>query len=93
MTFSDHTISLKAGDYLPEVEIKGSSIYERLSSTHWTLIVCGKQKIKFQLAQLKILHVPDNTYKPTYILIKPDWHVALVENEISESALREHLSF
>ena len=70
--------------------IDKKSIYEKLSSTQWTLIVCGKEKIKFQINQLKIYHVPENTYSSRYILIRPDWHIVLALNSISDKIIRNY---
>ncbi|EKD92178.1 MAG: hypothetical protein ACD_29C00134G0002 [uncultured bacterium] len=82
---------IKSGVILPDCEIKGDSIYTLLSETHWTLIVCGKEKIKIQHKQLKICHVPENTYSTRYILIKPDRHIALAENEMSNETILQQL--
>jgi hypothetical protein len=75
---------------LPNITIGDKPIYEKLSSTHWTLIVCGKEKIKFQMKELKILHAPENAYPSRYILIRPDRHIALATNTISESILKNY---
>ncbi|MCX7125474.1 MAG: FAD-dependent monooxygenase [Gammaproteobacteria bacterium] len=73
------------GYFLPYKKINEKTIYELLSPTHWTLIVCGKEKVKIQSPQLKILHVPENTYPSRDILIRPDWHIALISNEFNAS--------
>lgn len=75
-----YTPTVKPGYFLPYKKINEKTIYELLSPTHWTLIVCGKEKVKIQLPQLKILHVPENTYQSRYILIRPDWHIAMVDD-------------
>jgi hypothetical protein len=82
--------TIKSGYFLPHAEIDGKSIYEKLSPTHWTLIVCGKEKIKFKMDQLKILHVPENTYPFRYTLIRPDRHVAMTTNTVSEILLKKY---
>ena len=87
----EYTPTTKVGYFLPSTLLKDNPIYEKLSPTHWTLIVCGKEKIKFQTNQLRICHVPENTYPSRYILIRPDWHIALTSNEISENAVMNHL--
>ena len=79
------------GNLLPDSIIKEKSIYELLSKTHWTLIVCGKEKIRFQMPHLKIMHAPEGAYSSRYILIKPDWHVALADNKIDEQSLTQTL--
>lgn len=88
MKQSKYTPTCKAGYFLPNAIIQSHSIYEKLSPTQWTLIVCGKEKIKFQLPNLKICHVPENTYSSRYILIRPDWHIALTLNVLSEPLIR-----
>jgi 4-hydroxyisophthalate hydroxylase len=80
----------KSGYFLPNKLISGKSIYEKLSPTRWTLIVCGKEKIKIKIPQLKICHVAESTYPSRYILIRPDWHIALAENEISENEIKNY---
>ena len=87
MKQSEHIPTIKPGDFLPNTLIGGNAIYTKLSSTQWTLIVCGKEKIKFQANRLKILHVPENTYPSRYILIRPDRHMALTANQISENEI------
>ena len=76
-----------AANFLPSVIIKDRPIYELLSSTHWTLLVCGKEKIKFQHKQLKILHLPENTYPDRYILVRSDRHMVFSGNILNEPML------
>jgi hypothetical protein len=90
MTALSQNTAAKPGDLLPPKTIDQKPIYEKLSPTHWTLIVCGKEKIKFQLPNLKILHVPENLYSSRYLLIRPDKKIALTENEISEILLKNY---
>ncbi len=90
MSPSEYIPTMKPGYFLPHIEIDGKSIYEKLSPTQWTLIVCGKEKIKFKMDQLKILHVPENTYPSRYILIRPDWHIAITSNTITEVVLKNY---
>ena len=78
-------------DILPNTLIDGKPIHERLSPTHWTLIVCGKEKIKFRTTELKICHVPENTYPSRYILIRPSWHMDLTANVISEDEVMNYI--
>src|SRR3990167_5277943 len=90
MPQSEYTPTCKPGYFLPNKMIDKKSIYEKLSSTQWTLIVCGKEKIKFQINQLKIYHVQENTYSSRYILIRPDWHIVLALNSISDKIIRNY---
>lgn len=92
MKQSEYTPTCKPGYFLPNAIIDSKSIYEKLSPTHWTLIVCGKEKIKFQVDQVKIFHLPENTYPSRYILIRPDWHIALTMNSISEQIIKYYLN-
>lgn len=92
MSPSEYIPTTKPGYFLPHIMIGEKSIYEKLSPTHWTLIVCGKEKIKFQMNALKILHAPENAYPTRYILVRPDWHIALAMNTISESVLKQSVS-
>ncbi|MDP1575096.1 MAG: hypothetical protein Q8L78_09240 [Coxiellaceae bacterium] len=79
--------TVKPGCYLPSITVNEKDIYELLSKTHWTLIVCGKEKIKMNQPQLKILHLPEGAYSLRYILIKPDWHIVLSDNLLNESEI------
>lgn len=88
---SEYIPICKPGYFLPNKMINNQSIYEKLSPIHCTLIVCGKEKIKFQLAKLKICHVPENTYSSRYILIRPDWHIALALSSMSEQIIQNYL--
>jgi 4-hydroxyisophthalate hydroxylase len=90
MNQSKYIPTTKPGYFLPNKLISGKSIYEKLSPTHWTLIVCGKEKIKLKMHQLKIYHAPEGTYPSRYILIRPDWHIMLAENVISESEIKNY---
>ena len=90
MPQSEYTPTIKPGYFLPNVVIDKKSIYEKLSPIQWTLIVSGREKIKFKMDQLKVLHVPENTYPSRYILIRPDWHIALTNTAITESLLKNY---
>jgi hypothetical protein len=85
------TVAVTINSLLPSIIVKDKLITDCLSSTDWTLIVCGKEKIKFQIPQLKILHVPEKSYDFRYILVKPNHHVAMMENSISQPMVIHHL--
>lgn len=87
---SEYIPTAKPGYFLPYKKINDKVIYELLSPTHWTLIVSGKEKIKFQINNLKILHAPENTYLSRYILIRPDWHIAIASDSITEGVLKSY---
>jgi hypothetical protein len=91
MKESEHISTIKPEVILPNAFINAKPIHARLSQTHWTLIVCGKEKIKFRINQLKICHVPENTYPLRYILIRPSWHMALTADTISEDGIMSYI--
>ncbi len=88
---SEYIPTAKPGYFLPHIKILDKSIYQKLSPTLWTLIVCGKEKIKFQIKHLKICHVPENTYPSRYILIRPDWHIAMAQDKVTEEEILNYL--
>lgn len=90
MKASEYIPTIKFGYFLPNAQIRHQSIYEKLSPIHWTLIVCGKEKVKYQYKTLKIYHVPEYTYPVRYILIRPDWHIAFCGNTISDADINTH---
>lgn len=81
------------GYFLPHCWIeKQKSIYDALSAINWTLIVSGDKTESIEQWQKKfedfhftldILHLPKATYPYKYVLIRPDWHIAFVGNELS----------
>jgi 2-polyprenyl-6-methoxyphenol hydroxylase-like FAD-dependent oxidoreductase len=85
MKQAEYIPTTKSGYFLPHVKIGDQSIYQKLSPTQWTLIVCGKEKIKFHTKNLKIYHVLEITYPCRYILIRPDWHIAFSKDTITEN--------
>ena len=89
---SNHEQETKPGYLIQNVKINEKSLYELLSPIHWTLIVCGKEKIKINLAQLKILHVPENAYPSRYILIRPDRHIVIAEDILNVALINQHLT-
>ncbi|MCX7120843.1 MAG: hypothetical protein NTZ67_03585 [Gammaproteobacteria bacterium] len=85
-------MNIKAGDKLPSIQIKEKPIDDILSATHHTLIVCGKEKIRFQSARLKILHLPEKAYVARYILVSPDRQVLIAEDAITDDQLKSALT-
>jgi len=75
------------GYFLAHRWLDGSlSIYDKLSATHWTLIVSG-QVPEDELKQLSdfnlnVLKLPKDTYPFYYVLIRPDWHIAYVSDHL-----------
>ena len=69
------------------------SIYNKLSATHWTLIVSGEvdniflQDILDSGHIIEIMQLPKDTYPARFILIRPDWHIAYISNEHSMNRL------
>lgn len=93
MEQSKYQPTCKPGYFLPFKSIQGKAIYEKLSPTHWTLIICGKEKVKFTHLSLKFLHVPEATYPSRYILIRPDWHIAQACQHISQDDILKQEGF
>lgn len=83
------------GYFLPHRWINQQSIYRLLSPIHWTLIISGDMdqeiieilKKTFQDC-IEILNVSKATYPWQYVLIRPDWHIALAKNEIGPLDLK-----
>ncbi len=81
------------GYFLPHCWVeKNKSIYDVLSPTCWTLIISGENipeqwRERFESFHfvLEILHVHNINYPFKYILIRPDWHVAFVSNELNDN--------
>ena len=73
------------GYFLPHVLYRGTTIYNHLSATEWNLIISNQEKVQtaeveacLSSKDLHILKVEANTYPYSYILIRPDWHIARV---------------
>jgi 4-hydroxyisophthalate hydroxylase len=83
------------GYFLPHCWLeKQKSIYNVLSVTSWTLIISGAQdnvsvanwQEKFENLHLtlEILPIQNVIYPYKYVLIRPDWHIAFVGNELND---------
>lgn len=80
------------GYFLPYKITENISIYEKLSSTQWNLIICGDNKIDenseifiqkhFPIGSLKIIEVKEKTYSHSFLLVRPDWHIAKVADNL-----------
>lgn len=70
------------GYFLPNAMIKNKSIYERLSPTMWNLITHCDHGINIKIADVIIVKVPIDTYPYPYVLTRPDWHIAMVCDEV-----------
>jgi len=88
---ADYNPQALPGYFLPFVEIEGQSIYQKLSPTAWTLIVCD-DFCDLKMDGLNILNLPKNTYPYRYMLLRPDWHISYVSNELDEKFVREFLA-
>lgn len=91
-----------SGQFLPHRWIDSQqSIHELLSPTQWTLIISGHHSSQELDAWIKkfadipiplaILNVPENTYPVRYVLIRPDWHIAYVTDQLKESDIHSRL--
>ncbi len=83
------------GYFLPHCWVEDqTSIYDVLSPTNWTLIISDeannthvnawKEKIENPQRPLNILYIKNALYPYKYMLIRPDWHIAFVGDELSE---------
>jgi 2-polyprenyl-6-methoxyphenol hydroxylase-like FAD-dependent oxidoreductase len=83
------------GYFLPHCRIENQkSIYDVLSPTKWTLIISGEKdnisveqwekKLMSSHVTLEILSLQKETYPFKYVLIRPDWHIAFVSNELND---------
>lgn len=94
MPHSTYTPTCRAGYFLPNKVVNNKSIYEHLSPTKWTLIMCTDDNIAFsQKNQLQLLQLPSGTYQYPYLLIRPDWHIALTMETFSEQLLVEYFDY
>lgn len=94
MSQSVYQPTIAPGYFLPHCWIeKQKSIYDVLSAIDWTLIISSENETsieqlqeKFQNSNLKlnILHVKNVSYPYKYVLIRPDWHIVFVGNELSD---------
>jgi len=84
------------GYFLPHIWVSNKqSIYSVLSAINWTLIVSAdncadliqawQNKFNQNLSNLKILILEKNSYSCKYILVRPDWHIAYISDELDES--------
>lgn len=85
---SDYKPVIAPGYFLPHHWVdKQTSIYDMLSATNWTLIISdihSDDNVKQwqEKIALDILHVPTGTYPFKFVLLRPDWHIAFVGNEL-----------
>jgi 4-hydroxyisophthalate hydroxylase len=86
---------LAPGYFLPHWWIdKQKSIYDVLSATNWTLIISGEKDSNAELWQkefkdshltLNILQMQNMPQAYKYVLIRPDWHIAFVGDELEDA--------
>lgn len=89
----EYTPKPEPGYFLPHVLHEGNPIYSKLSPTTWNLIYCGEDTLQnaerekiMQMLSLNEIHIVEvlaNTYPFSYLLIRPDWHIAQVGNSLS----------
>lgn len=81
------------GYFLPHCWIEQESIYDLLSPTNWTLLICDTNEStnlswykKFEQTDLPldIMNIRGLVYPYKYILIRPDWHIAFVGNMLPD---------
>ncbi|KTD43669.1 FAD-dependent monooxygenase [Legionella quateirensis] len=92
----EYTPKTEPGYFLPHAIHQNDTIYATLSPTLWNLIVCDsdpvqeseKKKIAdvFSLDDIHIVKVAANTYPYSYLLLRPDWHIARLGNSLDSIA-------
>lgn len=96
MSQSMYQPTVLPGYFLPHCWVgKEKSIYDILSSVKWTLIISGDQETsdedKWQdeftssNVKLEILKMSNLHYACKYILVRPDWQIAFVGNELNDN--------
>lgn len=88
----DYIPKIEPGYFLPHVNYQNTTIYEILSPIKWNLIICGENKLKrheienikinLSITELNIIQIASKIYPYTYLLIRPDWHIARVSNTL-----------
>lgn len=88
--------TIAPGYFVPHFWVeKQKSIYDVLSVDNWTLLISEKKEAnnvkgwqkKFEDSNLilTILPIPNVPTPFKYILIRPDWHIAFVGNELNDN--------
>lgn len=77
--------STEVGYFLPHRKVDAAeSVYDKLSAIKWTLIISGEisnqELSRLTKMQLDVLILAKNTYPLKYVLIRPDWHIAYVQD-------------
>ncbi|WP_191092503.1 FAD-dependent monooxygenase [Francisella sp. SYW-9] len=80
------------GYFLPNVTLYEKSIYRTLSMTDWTLIISGN-KCNTNISGVNVLELPKDTYSSTYVLIRPDWHIAYTSNKLDLDTINSLVNF
>lgn len=80
-----YTPQAEPGYFLPHAIHNDMPIYKMLSSLKWNLIICEADKAslnqeaiqaRLQLSDINIIKVKQNLYPHSYLLVRPDWHIA-----------------
>lgn len=86
----EYTPSAEPGYFLPHSLYENTTIYHSLSTTEWSLIICGQKHTNkkeiceaLSLTTIHILEMDAQAYPYSYILIRPDWHIARVGNSLA----------
>ena len=63
------------------------SIYDKLSAVKWTLILSGERSAdelqQLHNCNLDVLSLPKDTYPFYVVLIRPDWHIVYVDDNLN----------
>lgn len=89
----EYVPNAEPGYFLPHAIHEGTTIYHHLSPIHWNLVVCGQKAMEelnkaltehsFPLSDLNIVALEHQAYPSLYLLLRPDWHIAQVADELS----------
>ncbi|MEY8768218.1 FAD-dependent monooxygenase [Francisella philomiragia] len=90
----EYVANVDPGYFLPEVFIEDISIYEKLSRTQWSLLIIGNHNIDSNLQDIiTVLNLPEGTYPHKYILIRPDWHISAIFENLPKNIILPYSQF
>lgn len=75
---------VEPGYFLPNINLDGQSIYQKLSANQWNLITCGDLSDLNDFSSLHVLKIKEGLYPYSHILLRPDWHIANVSQKLTE---------
>ncbi|MDF2940510.1 MAG: putative 2,4-dichlorophenol 6-monooxygenase [Gammaproteobacteria bacterium] len=81
------------GFFLPHIMHEAEPIYRKLSPVKWTLLVSADEPFEsrllspnddFGIDTLEVIRFEKDLYPYRYLLIRPDWHISRVGNNLVE---------